>query len=139
MLVAGILGGSVDRRRAILRSSTLLTFALLTATLWLSASAPMTLLMPLMVALGITLGTCSLSFAVAILGLPTRQAATVVALVNAAGCLSGSALQELPVLLGGGSASLLTVAISYLGTALAGIVFAWCLPSSRTTGDSRQA
>ncbi len=129
MLVAGILGGRIDRLRTILRSSTTLTLILMAVTLLVSASASTGQLLALMVGLGLLFGTCSLSFAVAGFGLPASQAATVVAIVNAAGCLSGALLQALPIWLGEGNASYSTVSITYLGIALFGVLIAWRLPA----------
>ena len=134
MLVAGLLGGRSERWRVILRTSTILTLILMAATLWLSSRASMDVLLLLMVALGLLFGTCSLGFAVAAFGLPSNQSATVVAIVNAGGCLSGALLQALPIWLGKGSASFLTVSITYLGIAAFGVWIAWRLPEIRGEG-----
>ena len=128
MLVSGLLGGRSERWRVILRTSTTLTLILMAATLWLSARASMDVLLALMVGLGLLFGSCSLGFAVAAFGLPSRHSATVVAIVNAGGCLSGAILQALPIWLGEGSASFLTVSITYLGIAAFGVWLAWRLP-----------
>lgn len=129
MLVAGTLGGRVERLRGILRISTTLTLVLMAVTLWVSATASTDQLLALMVGMGLLFGTCSLSFAVAGSGLPANQAATVVAIVNAGGCLSGALLQALPILLGEGNASFSTVSITYLGIAVFGVWIAWRLPA----------
>ena len=129
MLIAGILGSRVERLRGIFRISTTLTLLLMAVTLMVSSSASTDQLLALMVGLGLLFGTCSLSFAVAGYGLPANQSATVVAIVNAAGCLSGALLQALPIWLGAGSASDSTVSITYLGIALFGVWVAWRLPS----------
>ena len=129
MLVAGLLGGRASRWRLILRTSTTLTWVLMAVTLWVSAIASMGQLLFLMVALGFLFGTCSLGFAVAAFGLPLSQSATVVAIVNAGGCLSGALLQALPIWLGKGAASLSTVSITYLGIAAFGVWIAWRLPA----------
>lgn len=128
MLVAGIFGGRVERLRRILRTSTTLTLALITVTLWVSTTASTDQLLVLMVALGLLIGTCSLSFAVAGLGLPAGQAATVVAIVNAGGCLSGAILQALPIWLGDGNASFFTISATYFGIAVFGVWVAWRIP-----------
>ncbi|MAI80181.1 MAG: hypothetical protein CL917_14630 [Deltaproteobacteria bacterium] len=128
MLVAGLLGGRPARWRPILRSSTILTFLLLSFILWLSQTASMNLLLVLMLGLGVALGPCSLAFAVAIFGLPLKHGATVVALVNAGGCLSGALLQELPIWLGRGSGTFLSVSVSYLSVAMIGVFLSWRLP-----------
>ena len=134
MLVAGLLGARSERWRVILRTSTTLTLILMAATLWLSARASMDVLLVLMVGLGLLFGSCSLAFAVAAFGLPSNQSATVVAIVNAGGCLSGALLQALPIWLGKGSASFLTVSITYLGIAAFGVWIAWRLPEIRGDG-----
>lgn len=134
MLMAGLLGGRSERWRTILRTSTTLTVVLMAVTLWFSASASMDVLLGLMVGLGLLFGTCSLGFAVAAFGLPSNQSATVVAIVNAGGCLSGALLQGLPIWLGKGSASFLTVSITYLGIAAFGVWIAWRLPEIRGEG-----
>lgn len=131
MLLAGIFGGKAEHWRPILKSGTSLAFILLAMTLGISSVASVEVLVVIMVGLGMVLGTCSLSFAVAVHELPTRQAATVVALVNAGGCLSGALLQELPVWIGGGTATLMTVSISYLSVAILGILAAYRLPTNR--------
>ena len=130
MLVAGLLGSRAARWRIILRTSTTLTLILMALTLWVSAIASMGQLLALMLALGLLFGTCSLGFAVAALGLPPNQSATVVAMVNAGGCLSGALLQALPIWLGKGAASLSTVSITYLGIAAFGVWIAWRLPAA---------
>ncbi|MDG1946244.1 MAG: MFS transporter [Halioglobus sp.] len=135
MLVAGILGGRVERLRGILRTSTTLTLVLIAVTLWASTTASTDQLLVLMVALGLLIGTCSLSFAVAGLGLPAGQAATVVAIVNAGGCLSGALLQALPIWLGEGNASFSTVSITYLGIAVFGAWTAWRLPHLKNPSE----
>jgi len=131
MLLAGIFGGKPEHWRPILKSGTSLAFILMAMTLGISNLVSLDVLMFVMVGLGMMLGTCSLSFAVAVYELPTRQAATVVALVNAGGCLSGALLQELPVWLGGGTATLMTVSISYLSVAVLGVFAAYRLPDNR--------
>ena len=123
-----------SRWRVILRTSTILTLVLMAVTLWVSAIASMGQLLSLMVALGFLFGTCSLGFAVAAFGLPLRQSATVVAIVNAGGCLSGALLQALPIWLGKGAASLSTVSITYLGIAAFGVWVAWRLPAVEEPG-----
>lgn len=134
MLLAGLLGGVPGRRRALLRAASAGALLLLAAILWASPAASVTVLWFLMVALGVCLGACSLSFAVAVSGLPVGQGGTVVALVNAGGCLSGALFQELPIWLGGGTASVLSVSVVYLGVALFGVVVTWMLPRQQATG-----
>lgn len=132
MLLAGILGGRVQRLRSIVRTSTSLTLVLITVTLWVSTTASTEQLLLLMVALGLLIGSCSLSFAVAGLGLPAGQTATVVAIVNAGGCLSGAVMQGLPIWLGDGSASFSTISITYFGVAVFGVWIAWRIPFLET-------
>ena len=129
MLIAGLLGGRVERLRGILRASTTLTLILMAVTLGVSASASVDVLLGLMFGLGLLFGTCSLSFAVAAIGLPANQSATVVAIVNAGGCLSGALLQALPIWLGEGNATFGTVSVTYLGIAAFGVWVAWRLPN----------
>ena len=105
----------------------------LAAILWVSPVASVTVLWLLMAGLGFCLGACSLSFAVAVSGLPVGQGGTVVALVNAAGCLSGALFQELPIWLGWGKASVLGVSIVYLGVALFGVLVSWRMPRESAT------
>jgi len=128
MLVAGILGGRVERLRGIFRISTTLTLILIAVTLGVSTTASTDQLLILMIALGLLIGTCSLSFAVACLGLPAKHAATVVAIVNAGGCLSGAFLQALPIWLGEGNATFSTISITYFGIAIFGVWIAWRMP-----------
>ncbi len=128
MLIAGILGGRVERLRGIFRISTTLTLVLITLTLGVSTTASTDQLLILMVALGLLIGTSSLSFAVACLGLPANHAATVVAMVNAGGCLSGALLQALPIWLGEGDATFSTISITYFGIAIFGVWIAWRIP-----------
>jgi len=128
MLLAGILGGRVERLRGIFRISTTLTLVLITVTLAVSRTASTDQLIILMVALGLLIGTSSLSFAVACLGLPANHAATVVAMVNAGGCLSGALLQALPIWLGEGDATFSTISITYFGIAIFGVWIAWRIP-----------
>jgi hypothetical protein len=128
MLLAGLLGGSAERRRLILRTASVGALLLLGATLWFSGAVAVPFMLPLMFGLGVCLGSCSLSFGVAISGLPLGQSGTVVALVNAGGCLSGAFFQELPIWLGGGTASVFTVSVVYLSVAVFGVVLTWLLP-----------
>ena len=105
-------------------SSTGLVLLLLLA----SEAWPFFALAVLNLALGMALGTCSLAFAVAAENVKAKQAATVVAFVNAAGCIGGAVFEELPVWLGGGEASVTTVGIVYVGVALLGVATAVSLP-----------
>ena len=125
----GPISGRVERLRGILRASTTLTLILMAVTLGVSASASVDVLLGLMFGLGLLFGTCSLSFAVAAIGLPANQSATVVAIVNAGGCLSGALLQALPIWLGEGNATFGTVSVTYLGIAAFGVWVAWRLPN----------
>ena len=134
MLLAGLLGGSAERRSLILRFASVGALLLLGATLWLSGSVSVPFMLPFMFGLGVCLGSCSLSFGVAISGLPLGQSGTVVALVNAGGCLSGAFFQELPIWFGGGTASVFTVSAVYLSVAVFGVVLTWLLPREGNEG-----
>ncbi len=128
MLGAGLLGGRPDRWRPLLCGASFSSIGFVLLLLFASEAWPFIALAALNLALGTALGTCSLAFAVAAKSVEAKQAATVVALVNAAGCIGGALFQELPVWLGGGEASVSTVGIVYVGVALLGAATAASLP-----------
>ena len=128
MLAAGLLGNRPDRWRPLLIGASTLSTGLVLLLLLASETWSFSLLAALNLVLGIALGTCSLAFAVAARDVSAKQAATVVAFVNAAGCIGGAAFEEFPVWLGGGEATLTTVGIVYVGVALLGTATAFSLP-----------
>ena len=128
MLLAGVLSGSESRRRATLRVGAGVALVLLVVVLWVSPRASFEELLPLMLGLGAALGVGALSFAVAVDGIPTHQSGTVVAIVNAAGCLGGAVLQELPIWLGGGEDSFRAMYIVYVAVAVEGFALTFALP-----------
>lgn len=130
MLLSGVLASTPRRRRLALRVGTLTTLALFALVLWASPRAGFAELMPLMMLLGASLGTSALSFAVAVPGVPTHQSGTVVGIVNAAGCLGGALLQEIPIWLGGGRDDLEAMFHVYLAVAAVGVMLALMLPSA---------
>lgn len=131
MLLAGILGGEPDRRRFVLRMASIGALLGLVLVLWASPFATTATLSILMVGLGLCLGASALSFAVAVSGLPPGPGGTVVALVNAGGCLSGALFQELPLWLGRGTAGMFEVSVVYVTVSILGIVMTWSLPRHR--------
>ncbi|MEM7137850.1 MAG: MFS transporter [Myxococcota bacterium] len=124
MLASGVYATSASKRRIALRVGTVATLILLAWILWKSATASFGELVVPMVLLGAGLGTSALSFAVAIPGIPKHQAGTVVAVVNAAGCLGGALLQELPIWLGGDTESLDMMRVIYVITSVVGVLLA---------------
>lgn len=138
MLLAGLLASTPYRRRVVLQIGSLGTAVLLAMVIELSPKATLDQLIPLMAGLGAALGTCALAFAVAITGIPSHQSGTVVALVNAAGCLGGALLQEMPIWFGGTDEDLEAMSIIYLTIATIGVVLALLLPRSSDSGEFRR-
>ena len=128
MLAAGLAGGQSSRLRPILITGSISSLVGVAALLAFSSMVSLVVMSALNFFVGVALGTCSLAFAVAAQGVPARQAATVVAIVNAGGCLAGALFQELPVWLGGGTATLTSVAVVYVSVALFGVVATFFLP-----------
>ncbi|MEM9729942.1 MAG: MFS transporter [Myxococcota bacterium] len=130
MLAAGLLAGTPERRRIVLRVGTIAAFVLFSSVYWVSPWAGFAELMPLMMLLGAALGTSALSFAVAVPGIPTHQSGTVIAIVNAAGCLGGALLQEIPIWLGRTPDDLRAMYFVYFAISALGVWLAFRLPRS---------
>jgi predicted MFS family arabinose efflux permease len=136
MLIAGLLGDRSSRWRPALLGASISSVALVVALLLGSGPLPFLAVGILNFALGMTLGTCALAFAVAARDISTKEAATVVAIVNAAGCISGAFFGELPIWMGDGQASVFTVGVVYVGVALLGVGASWSLPPRRLATPS---